>query len=278
MLAADLGGTRLRVAVFDPDGTILQKSVDPTPRDEPAALAGAMNDIRASVAIDIRKAVVGVPGPVSYRDGTVARLPNLPGWEEHVSAERLTAEVGLPVRIANDADLAALGEHRYGAGRGTSDMVYVTSSTGVGAGVIIGGHLLRGQLSLAEIGHTIIERATDGTVESLGSGTALGRDAGVDGAVVTARALEGDEKALALFRDVADALAVGVFNLAHTFMPERIVIGGGVSQAGELLLAPIRERLRRCGPGCPKAGADVVLAAGGDDVGLLGAFALALDG
>ena len=90
VLAADLGGTRLRVAVFDPDGTILQKSVDPTPRDEPRALARAMNDIRASVAIEIQKAVVGVPGPVSYRDGTVARLPNLPGWEEYVSAKRLT--------------------------------------------------------------------------------------------------------------------------------------------------------------------------------------------
>ena len=277
VLTADLGGTRLRVAVFDRDGAMLQKSVVPTPRDQPLALAGAMNAIRSRATIEIRKAVVGVPGPVSYRDGTVARLPNLPGWEGQLSAEQLTAEVGLPVSIANDADLAALGEHRYGAGRGTLDMVYVTSSTGVGAGVIIGGRLLHGRRSLAEIGHTIIEQATGGTVESLGSGSALGRVAGLDGATVAARARTGDERALSLFREVADAFATGVFNLTHCFMPERIVIGGGVSQAGELLLAPIRDRLRGCGPDCPAAGGDVVLASGGDDVGLLGAFALALD-
>ncbi len=109
MLAADLGRSKLRVALFDQDGTMLQKSVVPTSKDEPLALVGAMNAIRAGAKIDIWSAVVGVPGPVSYGDGTVARLPNLPGWEEHVFAKRLTAEVGLPVRIANDADLAALG-------------------------------------------------------------------------------------------------------------------------------------------------------------------------
>ena len=275
VLAADLGGTRLRVAVFDAAGAMLQKSVVATRRDEPQALAAALRGVLADAKIDVAGAVVGVPGPVSYVDGTVVRLPNLPGWEPYVSAERLSADLALPVRIANDADLAALGEHRYGAGQGTSDMVYVTSSTGVGAGVIVGGRLLHGRQSLAEIGHTVIERATAGTVEGLGSGTALGRAAGVDGATVTARAQSGDERALAIFREVADAFATGVFNLVHCFMPQRVVIGGGVSQAGDLLLDPIRERLRACGAGCPAAGADIVLASGGDDVGLLGAFALA---
>jgi glucokinase len=156
-------------------------------------------------------------------------------------------------------------------------MVYVTSSTGVGAGVIIGGRLVHGQRSLAEAGHMIIERSTGRTVEELGSGTALSRAAGMDGAGATALAQAGDERALAVFAEVADAFAIGVYNLVHCFMPERVVIGGGVSQAGDLLLDPIRDRLRRCGPGCSAGGADVVLAHGGDDVGLLGAFAFWLE-
>ena len=277
VLAVDLGGTRLRVAVFSRAGAMLHKSVIPTPRDEPEALVRAMKDALAECAIEVRGAVVGVPGPVSYAEGTVLRLPNLPGWEEDVSARHLADGVGLPVLLANDADLATLGEHRYGAGQGVSDMLYVTSSTGVGAGVIVGGRLLHGHYSLAEAGHMIIERSTGGTVESLGSGTALVRAAGVDGATVAARARGGDERSLALFWEVADAFATGVLNLIHCFMPERVVIGGGVSRAGDLLLDPIRDRLRRYGAGCSVSTADVVLARGDDDVGLLGAFALSMD-
>ncbi len=277
VLTVDLGGTRLRVAVFEGDGTMSHKEVIPTPRGEPQALTAAMNAALTKCAVAVQGAVVGVPGPVSYADGTVIRLPNLPGWEQSISARRLADEMGLPVILANDADLAALGEHRYGAGQGTSDMLYVTSSTGVGAGVIIEGRLLYGQRSLAEAGHMIIERSTGGTVESLGSGTALGRAAGEDGAAVTLRAQAGDEQAQALFQEAADAFATGVYNLVHCFMPERVVIGGGVSEAGDLLLDPIRDRLRRCDPDCSAGAADVVIASGGDDVGLRGGFALWID-
>ena len=277
VLGVDLGGTRLRTAVFSGDGAMLHKSVVPTPPDEPEALVTAMKDALAECGIDVRGAVVGMPGPVSYAEGTAVRLPNLPGWEQRISAQQLAGSVGLPVLLANDADLAALGEHRYGAGRGASDMLYMTCSTGVGAGVIIAGHLLHGQRSLAEAGHTIIERATGETVESLGSGTALKRLAGTDGATVSAQAQAGDERALAIFHEIADAFAIGVSNLVHCFMPERVVIGGGVSRAGDLLLDPIRDRLRRCGLGCSASAADVVLAQAGDDVGLLGAFAFWTD-
>lgn len=120
----------------------------------------------------------------------------------------------------------------------------------------------------------IIDRESGGTVEGLGSGTALERITGSDGSDVTRRALAGDEGAKQALRKVADALAVGVFNLVHCFMPERVVIGGGMSQAGDLLLDPIRQRLDACGLGCSISACDVFVAAGGDDVGLLGAFAL----
>ena len=278
VLGVDLGGTRLRTAVFDADGTILHKSVIPTPRGKPEALVTVMKAALAERDIDVQGAVVGIPGPISYAEGTAVRLPNLPGWDQDVSAQDLADAVGLPVLLANDADLAALGEHRYGAGQGTSDMLYMTSSTGVGAGVIIAGRLLHGQRSLAEAGHTIIDRATGETVERLGSGTALSRLAGTDGATVSAHARAGDERAKAIFQEVADAFAIGVYNLVHCFMPERVVIGGGVSlSAGDLLLDPIRDRLRRCPLGCSASAADVVLAQAGDDVGLLGAFAFWTD-
>jgi glucokinase len=177
------------------------------------------------------------------------------------------------VLLANDADLAALGEHRYGAGRGSRDMVYVTASTGVGAGVIIGGKILHGRLSLAEIGHTIIDRSTGDTVEDLGSGTALARLAGEDPGSVAARAAAGEPDAARLFAGVAGDFAIGVFNLVHSFAPDTVVIGGGMSQSGELLLGPVRDAFAKCADGCPASLVKVVRAQGGDDAGLKGAAA-----
>lgn len=123
----------------------------------------------------------------------------------------------------------------------------------------------------------IIERGTGGTVETLGSGTALERLAGVDGATVSARANAGDARAQAQFREVAEAFAIGVYNLVQCFAPERVVIGGGMSRAGDLLLDPVRELLDSSEVVCSVSGADVVLAEAGDEVGLYGAFALWMD-
>ena len=274
VLVCDLGGTRLRVAVATPEGSIHSKQVIATPRGDPDALVRMMREVLGEQgAKGTMGAVVGVPGPVDYAQGKPVRLPNLPDWEGHVSSSLLEEELGIPVLLANDADLAALGEHRYGAGRGSQDMVYMTSSTGVGAGVILRGRLVHGQLSLAEIGHTIIDRDSKGTVEQLGSGTALSRLAGVDAAEVGARAVAGDENAKILFSKVAESFAIGVFNMVHCFSPELVVIGGGVSRAGELLLDPIRRALSECGEGCPASRAKVVHAQGDDDVGLRGGAA-----
>jgi len=277
ILACDLGGTRLRVAVVETGGLVVSKEVVATPRDDFRALARTMRFVLEKAGRPIAGAVVGVPGPVDYSRGQVLKLPNLPAWEGNVSGAGLSADLGVSVLLANDADLAALGEHRYGAGRGCQDMLYVTSSTGVGAGVIIGGRLLHGRLSLAEAGHTIIDRTTGGTLEGLGSGTAVARAAGEDAAAVAARAGQGDPDALRYFAAAAEAFAIGVFNLVHCFSPEIVVIGGGMSQAGELLLGPVRAILERCGSGCPASHAKVVRAEGGDDVGLRGAGAYWLD-
>ena len=275
ILACDVGGTRLRVAVVETGGSIISREVIPTPKKDPNALGRAMRSLAEKAGQPMKGAVVGLPGLIDYSRGEVLTLPNLPDWEGSLSAVRLGAELGVPVLLANDADLAALGEHRYGAGRGSQDMLYVTSSTGVGAGVIIRGRLLHGRLSLAEAGHTIIDWTTGDTLETLGSGTALARAAGEDAAAVAARAAAGEPVAAQHFASTAEAFAVGVFNLVHCYSPEVVVIGGGMSQAGELLLGPIRERLERCG--CAASKAKVVKAQGGDDVGLRGAYAYWMD-
>ena len=268
ILACDLGGTQLRTAVVDAGGGVAHRRATPTPKDDPGALATVLGDALAEAG-DVAGVVVGVPGPIDYAAGAPTMLVNLPAWEGRVSAATLSAELGLDVLLANDADLAALGEHRFGAGRGFDDVAYVTVSTGVGAGVVLGGRLVRGRLSLAELGHTVIDRHTMETVEDLGSGTALGRLAGEDAAAVSDRAQRGDTEAAALFRKAADALAVGVFNLVQLFSPQVVVIGGGMSQAGELLLDPVRRALESC----PTSRPSVVRADAGDDAGLKGAAA-----
>jgi glucokinase len=185
------------------------------------------------------------------------------------------------VALANDADLAAVGESRFGAGRGYADVVYITISTGIGAGVILGGVLAHGRRSLAEVGHTIIDRAATGagapaTLEYEGSGTALKRIAASEGfdrsgAQLVELVDSGDATAIRIWDSVAQAAGIGVANLAHLFSPEVVVVGGGVAQAGDLLLGPIRAALARLGPrGLPEP-IDVVRAALGDDAGLSGA-------
>lgn len=276
-LGVDLGGTRMRLAVFDENGRIRQKNVTRTDPEHPECLVEAMRSLIRETALPIERAVVGVPGPISYREGIPLKLPNLPAWEGKLSARQLEDSLDLPVELANDADLAALGEHRFGAGRGVSDMVYVTSSTGVGAGVIVGDRLLHGRWSMAEAGHMVIDWKTGETVEWLGSGSTLARLSGMEGPALDSLIMAGAPNAAAIFASVAAAFAVGVHNLVHCFMPERVVVGGGVSRAGELLLGPLRARLESCTDGCPVSGRDVFIAAAGDDAGLLGAFAYARD-
>lgn len=148
----------------------LIKSIVPTPPDDPTALVSAIHSAVAEAGVPVAGAVVGVPGIVDFEEGRPLALPNLPRWEPTLSCGWLANETGLPVLLANDADLAALGEHRFGAGQGALDMVYMTISAGVGAGVILGGRLLQGRRPLAEAGHMVIAHEDGLTVEDLGRG------------------------------------------------------------------------------------------------------------
>lgn len=281
VLAIDVGGTHLRAAVVAPDGTVQARVDRPTAE---AASSDAVAQLAGTLLVDHRciRCVAGLPGRVDYARGRLDYAPNLPAsWSHELTAAGLSDALGLPVALANDADMAAVGEAFFGAGRGAADIVYVTVSTGVGAGVLLGHRLVRGRRSLAEIGHTVIDRVAlaagePATVEALGSGTALARPAAaaglvVDGAALTALVRAGDVVATRIWEETVHAAALGVANMAFLFTPEVVVVGGGVSRAGELMLEPVRSYLHRYGPPGLADTIDVRAAQLGDDAGLVGA-------
>jgi glucokinase len=287
-LAVDLGGTNMRCALVAPGGRVQSRREVPTPHDGrgPEALTDLMAQVRADAesAQECAAAVVGVPGRVNYRSGTLEYAPNLPaGWVGKLGQAELGATLDLPVSLANDADLAAVGEAWFGAGRGVDDVAYLTLSTGVGAGVVLARQLVHGHRSMAEVGHTIIdlqasEAGRPATVEDLASGTAFGRmaaEAGLhgSGAELDAAVRARDPAALAVWDEVVAAAAATVVNLAWLFSPQTVVIGGGLGLVGDLLLEPMRTALAKSGPPALDEPITVVRASLGDDAGLIGAAA-----
>lgn len=277
VLCADLGGTKLRVRRVGASGAVEAEEVGPTPADP----EGFVARLRA-LAPGAARAVLGVPGRVDHARGRVEHAPNLPAaWAPALTEVGLAEALGVPVALANDADLAAVGEAAFGAGRGVDDLVFVTLSTGVGAGVILGRRLVRGRRSIAEAGHHVLDlgawaRGLPHTFEHLASGTGLARTAAFlggagDGAEVVAAAGAGDPVAGAALDAAITAAAVGVRNLAYLFSPERVVIGGGFGLVGERLYGPIRAELAAAGP--PGLAIEVVRAELGDAAGLWGALA-----
>jgi glucokinase len=210
---------------------------------------------------------VGAAGMVQS-DGVMRFAPNL-AWREFPLRERIEAEVGLPTLVDNDANVAAWGEFRFGAGRGSSDMLLVTVGTGIGGGIVSGGRVLRGAHGFAgEIGHIIVEPGGPlcgcgnlGCWEQVASGRAIGRlgrevaaehpesgmlalvggdPAKVTGPVVTASAKRGDPAAVRILAEVGRRLGEGIAGLVNILDPDVVVVGGGVIEAGDLLLEPAR--------------------------------------
>jgi glucokinase len=283
-LAVDLGGTQMRAAVATPDGELLLRRAQPTPRGAacPDALMELVGDVLADQPVD--RAVIGVPGRVDRRRGRLEHAPNLPPhWPDALVEHPLAQRLGIPVALANDADLAAVGEAYFGAGRGHADIVYLTVSTGIGAGVLLDRRLVAGSRSLAEIGHTVVDltagrRGAPASFEGLASGTALGRRAELvglpgDGARVVELVHQGQPAANRVWHELVDVLAVGVTNLAFLFTPSAIVLGGGVGRNGDLLLEPIQHALDHHGPPNLAEPIEVFVADLGDDAGLVGAAA-----
>jgi len=281
-----VGGTQMRAALVDPDGTVVLRRSAATPghADVPAALI----DLIASVGAErghgsASHAVVGLPGAVDYEAGRLLWAPHLPErWPELLSRDELSERLGLPAHIANDADLAAVGEAAFGAGAGITDVAYLTISTGIGAGVVHGGRLLRGRRSLAEMGHTVIDwcawrEGSPSTLEELGSGSGLARlarEAGLgplDAREVESAAARGEARAITVWQGAIAACAVGVSNLVMSFYPSTVVVGGGLGRGAEFF-GPLRD-LVMSRPEHHPADLTIVPAALGDDAGLAGAAA-----
>ncbi len=288
VLAADVGGTQMRAALVDHQGSILLRRSAATPghADVPAALIDLIRAVGAERAHGAAShAVVGLPGSVDYESGRLLWAPHLPErWTDLLSSEELSTRLGMHAHIANDADLAAVGEAAYGAGAGTADVAYITISTGIGAGVVHEGRLLRGRRSLAEVGHTVIDwcawrEGSPCTLEELGSGSGLARlalEAGlgpVDARQVESAAAGGEARAMAIWEGAIAACAVGVSNLVLSFSPSTVVVGGGLG-LGAAFFGPLRD-LVMSRPEHHPSDLTIVRAALGDDAGLAGTAAWA---
>jgi glucokinase len=307
-IGLDIGGTKINGGVIDGDGAILLKRRRDTPAHDPAAIAEAATDLIRELSIEHEIDAIGV-ACAGYIDGsgsTVLFSPNL-AWRDEPLKQRLESVLNLPVVIENDANAAAWGEFRFGAAAEADDMVLVTVGTGIGGGVVVDGVLMRGAFGVAaELGHMRVVPdgircgcGNRGCWEQYASGTALVREArelvasgtphaarlselcagdpaALSGPDVTRAAAEGDPTAVELLADLGVWIGEGVASVAAILDPELVVLGGGVSEAGVLLMDPAVAAFRRqlTGRG-HRPEARFALASLGNDAGMIGAADLA---
>ena len=254
----DLGGTQVRVALARSDGQILGSTRTGTPLlGSPARLAEWVADQVALLGRGTRPrtAAVGAPGPLDPRRGLLVNPPNLLGWKNVRLAALLADALGCPVHLENDANLAGLGEFHQGAGRGSRTMVYVTWSTGVGAGLIVDGRLFSGAHGAAgEVGHMTLD--PDGPLDSCGQrgcvevfcgGRSLAGRMGRSADELFEAAADGDREARMAVRRAATYMGHALVNLANLIDPEVIVVGGGVSRSWSQV-APVLQEVLQASP------------------------------
>jgi glucokinase len=309
-IGVDIGGTKIAAGVVDEEGSILETHSVPTPSTAEGivdAIATAVTG--ASSGHDIEAVGIGAAGYVDDKRATVLFAPNI-HWRHEPLKDKVEQRVGMPVVVENDANAAAWGEYRFGAGQGHEDVICITLGTGLGGGIIIGNKLRRGRFGVAaEFGH--IRVVPDGLLcgcgnqgcwEQYASGRALVRYAKqratatpenaeillalgdgtpdtIEGRHVSEAARQGDPVAIDSFRELARWAGAGLADLASLFDPSAFIVGGGVSDEGELVLDPIRKSFRRWligGEFLPHA--QVLAAQLGNKAGLVGAADLARQG
>lgn len=302
-IAADIGGTQIRAAVFqsgNPHPVLVKKIRTRDKGQTPVErMIGLIQEIWPKDA-EVNAIVVAVPGYMDINNGVVVEAPNIPGWINLPIRDLLAEQFPVPIHVGNDANVAALGEWRYGAGIGHNNLLYLTISTGIGGGAIINGKMMSGYRGLAgEFGHiTVVPNGPlcgcghRGHLEAVASGTAIAR-------YVSERIALGAETSLSSIpnpsaRDVSQAAAAGdvlalqAFNQAgtyighaladylHIFNPSIVILGGGVVSAGAVILEPIEKALAEFILSRPYLdNVKVVTASLGDDAGLIGGLVLA---
>lgn len=303
IIAVDIGGTQMRAASYAPDDLkpIKQKKIA-TLASEPGGLERLIRIIEEVWPNGNAVTAIGLasPGPLDPHTGYLLAPPNNPEWHNFPLAPSVAEHFGVKTYLDNDANLAGLAEYRFGAGKGHHDVLYITVSTGIGAGVIIRDRLLQGYHGLAaELGHVIIDPdgppcscGFNGHLESFSSGPAIvryvlgeleagarsvmRRDENLSARDVAEAARRGDALAIKAYQRAGEYLGIGVASFLHIFDPSIVVFGGGVSQVGSLLFdsfhASLKQRVFH-----PRYLEGLVIrkAELGDDAGLLGARALA---
>ena len=309
VLAIDIGGTKLAAGIVDREGRMLVRGQVPTlAKDglEPVLgrIVGLGRELLArpeTAEAGVQRIGVGCAGPVDVQAGLVFQPPNLPGWKRVPLTEHIQQNLGLPTTLENDANAAALGEFRYGAGRGARSIVYMTVSTGIGGGIVLNGKIWHGLKDAAgEVGHmTVVPDGpvcgcgNRGCLEAMASGPSIARRARealaagrrsllsevaqLTSADVVRLAKDGDPLASEIWGETVKYLGIGVAAVITILAPERVVVGGGVTKAGDFLFEPLRREVRERVKLVPVESVPVLPAALGRDVGILGAAAVAMD-
>jgi len=304
-IGVDVGGTKIAAGVVSAEGEVLDEVRHPTPHSPEKlveAIAGAIAEV--GDGYDVGGVCLAVPGNILAAENRVIFSPNLRAIEGIPLKDELEPKIGLPLTIENDANAAAWGEFRFGAGSEVDHLVFVTLGTGIGGGVITHGVLMRGaQGAGGELGHTTIQATgprcacgNHGCLEALASGSAIRRRAReiaierpgsaldrlasereILGEDVTRLARDGDEAALSVLEEAGVWLGIGLAGFVNIFNPEVVAIGGGVVAAGDFILDPARKEIWLRARSPARDLAEVRVATLGAKSGVLGAAALARD-
>lgn len=313
VIGVDVGGTKIASGLVDQEGKLILRIEVETPFNDGNLTTEALKKLlgecmRAAEerGLQVEGVGIGVAGYVIAETGFLISSPNI-NWSEVPLRQIVMEFTNLRTVVDNDAAVAAIGEHFAGAARGIRNFVLFTVGTGVGGGVFIDGKLYRGSRgTAAEVGHMVVEPSgplcgcgNRGCLESLASGTALRREAikrvegtkgsknsklldlcggdtsKITGEMVTEAAREGDEIALSCLDYIGFYLGIGVINMVHLFDPELVVLGGGVMEAGDLLLPRVRTVVEERGVEPLVEGVEVVASTLGSDIGVIGAGAAA---
>jgi glucokinase len=308
--AVDLGGSKIFSVVAQSDGRRLGEdrratSAEEGPEPVLKRIVDSLEEALAKAGLqrgDLAAVGICSPGPCDVEAGVISSAPNLPGWHDVPICRYLEERLGVSARLENDANAAAVGEHVYGAGRGCRHLIYMTVSTGIGGGLIIDGRLYRGATGVAgELGHMTIEPngpvcgcGNRGCLEALASGTAiaargeellaqggsallakLAQEQGELTAQTVFRAADqGDMACQGIIQRAGYYLGVGLASYVNIFNPEVIILGGGLTKEGEILLGPARAEMEFRAMSEPLKAMQLKVAELGDYVGVMGMVAL----
>ncbi len=302
VLGVDLGGTNVAMGIVEENGKILAKKTIQTKVEEGfERVVERISEAAADLLKDageVSRIGIGSPGSIDHARGRVRFSPNFPGWIDVPLAEEIEKRLKVKVTLENDANAFVMGEKWFGKGKGYTDIIGITLGTGVGGGVITGGHLLRGHTGIGgELGHIIVEPGgypcgcgNHGCLETIASATGISRLAKewkrrypqstisrFTAKEVLDAAKDGDTLGLKVLDIVSTALGTALGSLIHIFNPQIIVIGGGVSRAGEILLSNIKKRTRENVMESFWDTYEIVLSDLVDDAGIYGAASMGFE-